>query len=163
MNAHFFLLKRGFHGFLRVTRRPLKVLGLTAARYDLLYALMQRHSHQEYFPMHQSALRRELGVTGSVVSRMLRSLEKLGLLARKRPMRGDQRQREIRLTEEGWKCIRFAYQALVRSSQRLLGLAIPGKPADTFFHTLMFEEYLLAMAKRFGDTARLVYPWHPDD
>jgi DNA-binding MarR family transcriptional regulator len=163
MNEHFFCLKRAYHGFLRVTRRPLQVLGLTAARYDLMYALMLRHEDSDFAPMLQSALRRVLGVTGSVVSRMLRSLEGLGLITRK-PKERDRRQREIRLTEKGLACIRYAYQALVRSSVRLLCMAISfGKPLDAFLHMLWFEEYLLAMRREYCDAARLVYPWHPDD
>jgi DNA-binding MarR family transcriptional regulator len=163
MNEHFFCLKRAYHGVLRVTRRPLQVLGLTAARYDLMYALMLRHEDSGFAPMLQSALRRQLGVTGSVVSRMLRSLEKLGLIKRK-PREWDRRQREIRLTEKGLECIRYAYRALVRSSVRLLCLAICfGKPLDAFLRMLRFEEYLLAMRREYGDTARLVYWWHPDD
>jgi DNA-binding MarR family transcriptional regulator len=163
MNEHFFGLKRAYHGFLRVTRRPFQILGLTAARYDLMYALMLRDKDSAYRPMLQSALRRELGVAGSVVSRMLRSLENLDLITRK-PKKRDRRQREIRLTEKGLACIRYAYRALVHSSQRLLCLAICfGKPGDAFFCMLMFEEYLLAMRREYGDTARLVYPWHPDD
>jgi hypothetical protein len=38
-----------------------------------------------------------------------------------------------------------------------------GKPLDAFLHMLSFEEYLLVMRREYGDTARLVYPWHPDD
>jgi DNA-binding MarR family transcriptional regulator len=167
MNAHFFCLKRAYHGFLRVTRRPLQVVGLTAARYDMMYALKQRH-HQGYFvPMLQSELRKKLGVNASVVSRMLRSLERLGLLTRKRPERGDKRQRQITLTEKGLACIRYAYQAFRRSSVRLLCIAIAlgkyGKPVDTFFRMLMFEDYLLGMRHTYGDTAALHYFWHPDD
>jgi DNA-binding MarR family transcriptional regulator len=94
---------------------------------------------------------------------MLGSLEKLGLITRKRKAR-DRRQREIRLTEKGLECIRYAYRALVRSSVRLLCMAIAfGKPLDAFLHRLWFEEYLLVMRREYGDTARLVYPWHPDD
>jgi hypothetical protein len=39
MDATFFSLKRAFHGTLRLTRVTLAKLGLTAARFDLLYAL----------------------------------------------------------------------------------------------------------------------------
>jgi DNA-binding MarR family transcriptional regulator len=128
-----------------------------------MYAVMLRHGDWDVAPMLQSALRRVLGVTGSVVSRMLGSLEKLGLITRKRKER-DRRQREIRLTEKGLECIRYAHRALARSSVRLLCLAISlGKPVDAFLHMLWFEEYLLAMRREYGDTARLVYPWHPDD
>ena len=39
MHAIFFGLKRAHHGTLRITRRALIALGLTAARFDLLYAV----------------------------------------------------------------------------------------------------------------------------
>ena len=42
MNAVLFGLKRAFHGTLRVSRSTLKNCGLTAARFDLLYALHKR-------------------------------------------------------------------------------------------------------------------------
>jgi hypothetical protein len=41
MNAILFGTKRAFHSFLSVTRRPLLSFGLTAARFDMLFALME--------------------------------------------------------------------------------------------------------------------------
>jgi DNA-binding MarR family transcriptional regulator len=76
MNAIAFGTKRAFHGFLRVTRKALGSIGLTAARLDMMYALLridgyERHRHHE---VRQSDLRRKLGVTAPVVRCMLRAL-----------------------------------------------------------------------------------------
>ena len=167
MNAIFFGVKRAFHGILRVTRRPLASLGLTAARFDMLHALLKCHSDCEPYRCEQSELRRTLGVTAPTVSRMLRSLEALGLVTRRRPEFGDQRQRLIALTEAGLQCIRYACKAIMRASWRLLHYAISfGKHRDRnarFAHTCNLEDYLRALRSDYGDTATLSYPWHPDD
>jgi DNA-binding MarR family transcriptional regulator len=81
MNANFFGLKRAFHGTLRITRASLTKPGLTAARFDMLYAL-PRDSQRFEQGMWQSDLRRQIGVSRPTVSRMLGSLEQLGLVCR---------------------------------------------------------------------------------
>ncbi len=166
MNAHFFATKRAFHGILRVTRKPLASLGLTSARYDLMRQL-SRYPNMRY-SCWQSELRESLGVTKSVVSRMLASLEKLGFVTRARPdCAGDQRQRRVTLTGVGLQCIRAAIQALGRASKRLLCEAICfGKHRDRdeqFHHMCQLESYLQGMRRHYGDTAHVHYPWHPDD
>ena len=170
MNAIVFGTKRAFHGALRVTRRPLLSLGLTAARFDLLSALLSRAEIERTcgVRMRQSELRRMLGVTASVVSRMLKSLEALGLVVRRRPRYGDRRQREVSLTERGLACVRNARQALLRAVRLLVCRAIcfgPHRHADRRFqHLAALESYLSAMRRQFGDGATLYYPWgHPDD
>jgi DNA-binding MarR family transcriptional regulator len=169
MNAIFFASKRAFHGVLRVTRKSLRGLGLTAARFDLLYALMpSRGEDLTIRAKLQSSLRRILGVSASVVSRMLQSLEKLGLVTRERPARrGDRRQRLVRLTAVGIECITAAHRMLLRAAKRLVCEAICfGKHRDArarFIHMAQLESYLNAMRAHYGDSARLSYPWHPDD
>lgn len=170
MHAIFFGIKRAFHGTLRVTRGPLRSLGLTAARFDLMYALL-RHDPIDRtcgVRMLQSELRRTLGVTASVVTRMLQSLERLGLVSRGRPRYGDQRQRELWLTEKGRACIRDAYRALLRAARRLVHDAIcfgqQRDPGRRLVHLDTLEGYLSAMRKRYGDEGSLHYAWgHPDD
>ena len=169
MNAHFFSTKRAFHGILRVTRKPLASLGLTAARYDMMHELLCGFGTKTILGKmtRQSDLRRQLGVTKSVASRMLTSLETLGWVRRLRPRFGDQRQREIVLTELGLRCIRAARQALARASKRLLLDAICPRtrldPHEPFHHLCTLEGYLVAMRYCYGDGANLLYPWHPDD
>jgi DNA-binding MarR family transcriptional regulator len=167
MNAIFFASKRAFHGVLRVTRRPLASLGLTAARFYLMFVLWRRDTACVGGSIRQSDLRRALGVTASVVSRMLRSLEALGWVQRTRS-HDDRRQREVTLTEPGRGRIRSAYRALFRAAQRLVDLAIcfgEHRNRDArFWHMTTLEEYLTAMRRHYGDSASLYYPWgHPDE
>jgi len=167
MNAIFFASKRAFHGVLRVTRRPLGSLGLTAARFDLMFALLRRDTAGVGGSTRQRDLRRTLGVTASVVSRMLRSLEALGWVQRTRPFH-DRRQRQVNLTESGRERILTAYKTLFRAAQRLVDRAIcfgaHRNRNARFRHMATLEGYLDAMRRHYGDVASLYYPWgHPDD
>jgi DNA-binding MarR family transcriptional regulator len=168
MNAHFFGTKRAFHGILRITRKQLASFGLTAARYDMLYAIFgsvpepDRHGCLTS----QSELPRKLGVHKSVVSRMLRSLEKLGLVRRTRFGR-DGRRFWVNLTDAGRARLREAARCLARAYRRLLCMAICfGRHKDAherFRHMSAYESYLNVIRTRFGDAASMGYPWHPDD
>jgi DNA-binding MarR family transcriptional regulator len=165
MNAIFFACKRAYHGVLRVTRRPLQVLGLTAARFDMMYALMPQDSLGPQY-LFQSELRRWLGVSAPTVSRMLASLEKLGWIVRRRDL-VDRRQREVSLTEAGLACIRAAYQAIARASMRLVYMAMSfGErwSAEAAFGPMSeLEDFLNCLRREYGDMGSLSYAWHPDD
>ncbi|HEX5223907.1 MAG TPA: MarR family transcriptional regulator [Solirubrobacteraceae bacterium] len=169
MNAIAFGTKRAFHGFLKVTRKPLAAMGLTAARFDMLSALLD--SRPEGWPelgMRQSALRRVLGVSAPVVTRMLQRLEALGLVTRERVRYGDRRQRVVNLTTAGERCIAEARRMILRAVRRLVFLAICfGCHRDArqrLVHMDTLEGYLRGIRAMAGDTARLCYPWgHPDD
>jgi DNA-binding MarR family transcriptional regulator len=160
MNAHFFGTKRAFHAILRITRKPLASFGLTAARYDMLYAIDRSGRRTR-----QKDLSNKLGVHKSVVGRMLRSLEQLGLVERQRSCDG--RRRIVRLTDAGLDRLRDAAGCLARASRRLLCMAICfGLDRDSderFRHMCVYESYLNAIRETFGDKAWLGYPWHPDD
>jgi DNA-binding MarR family transcriptional regulator len=168
MHAIFFGLKRAWHGCLRITRRVLADLGLTAARFDLLYVLSRDSTTQRQ-------LRLTLGVNRTTISRMLGSLEILGLVAREQSY-GDRRTRIVRLTEQGCRCIRIAIRHLIESGQAQLAVdtAIAGAPyrhpGDSWNDdmaclesTEILESFLRGMRESYGDTAGLYYPWHPDD
>jgi DNA-binding MarR family transcriptional regulator len=169
MDAIFFGLKRAFHGTLRIARPMLNSLGLTAARFDLLYAL--RGSHPT-FGKYQSQLRKKLGVTRPTVSRMLRSLEELGLVDRQRS-RLDRRQLDVRLTDEGRALIRRAHRALTKSGWPTLALdsalgatSIENRwfdPMHCLIETHRLDGALGKLRTTFGDFASLDYPWHPQD
>jgi DNA-binding MarR family transcriptional regulator len=169
MNAITFGMKRAFHGFLRVTRKPLALMGLTAARFDLLSVLVTGNgTEKNWFGVRQSQLRRALGVTAPVVTRMLRALEALGLVRRVRELFGDRRQIRVWLTGAGERCILKARRRMLGAARRLVLVAICfGRHRDAqqrFSHMAKLESYLSALRTRFGDTARLDYPWgHPDD
>jgi DNA-binding MarR family transcriptional regulator len=151
------------------TRKPLASLGLTAARFDLLYALLSREgSDLIRYGTRQSELRGKLGVCASVVSRMLASLEAVGWVTRRRLQQGsDRRQCWVMLTAGGRQRIAVAFKMLRRTSWRLVHQAICfGKHRDTssqFVHTSQVESYRQAMRSEYGDTATLIHPWHPDD
>ncbi len=166
MNAIAFGTKRAFHGFLRLTRKPLVSMGLTAARFDMLSAVLM--ASNPYAHLRQSDLRKTLGVTAPVVTRMLQALEKRGWVRRTREARGDRRQRIVSLTYAGKWAIVGARRSLMRAVQRLVYVAICfGRHRDSacrLLHMDTLEGYLRALRREFGDTASLYYPWgHPDD
>ena len=109
MNKLFFDLKRAFHGSLRIFRRPLARLGLTAARFDLLYIVLKAGGG-----LLQRELQRALGVAASTVSRMLGSLEELGLVVRE-VAEDDGRQRYVELTKAGRRSVLAAARELIHS------------------------------------------------
>jgi DNA-binding MarR family transcriptional regulator len=168
MNAHFFKTKRAFHAILRITRKPLASFGLTAARYDMLYAICEGPPglDGDECITEQSELPEKLGVHKSVVSRMLRSLEELGLVSRER-YAGDRRTFVVELTEAGVARLRDATRCLARASQRLLCMAICfGRwrdPDARLQHMSAYESYLDVIRSEYGDKAWLPYFWHPED
>jgi DNA-binding MarR family transcriptional regulator len=170
MNAHFFGTKRAFHAILRITRKPLASFGLTAARYDMLYAIFGGIPEPDADCSDTLVEQREvpdmLGVHKSVVSRMLQSLERSGLVVRER-CTCDRRQIWVELTDAGIARLRDAARCLARACQRLLHMAICfGRwrdPDQRFRHMSAYESYLGRIRSEYGDTAWLAYRWHPDD
>jgi DNA-binding MarR family transcriptional regulator len=173
MDATFFGLKRAFHATLRITRAKLAKLGLTAARFDLLYALPHGYGRFE-IRTRQSDLRRALGVSRPTVSRMLASLEELGLVRRERERDpGDGRQIIVRLTQRGCTLIRKAIRAFIDSGWTQLALDsaldedLPGRrwcdEDHCMFEIETLEDLLERIRAAFGDFATLAYPSHPDD
>jgi DNA-binding MarR family transcriptional regulator len=169
MNAIAFGTKRAFHGFLRVTRKALASVGLTAARFDMMCALFgsDQRGRSECYAISQSDLRDKLGVCASVTSRMVRALEALGWVKRAR-CTVDRRQFRVALTDTGWKCICKARRLLLRGVQRIVYDAIcfgrHRDPDARFVHMDRLESYLNVLRRDFGDRAVLYYPWgHPDD
>ena len=165
MNALFFGLKRAHHGALRITRRALLRLGLTAARFDLLYVVNESGSGRRVL---QRGLRRALGVSAPTVSRMVDSLEALGLVQRER-CSVDRRMRYVRLTEAGRRCIRKAIRRFVRSGWAQLAVDGALDPerwydeSECLYATDVCESTLRRFRRAYGDVATLHYRWHPDD
>ncbi len=117
MDPLFFTIKRAYYATLRLTRRALAAMGLTAARFDLLDALYRLGTGAVNL---QSNLRRGLGVARSTISRMMISLERLGLITRRR----DGRDCIVKLTPEGRRRVRRAFFGLVLVGH--VGLALDG-------------------------------------
>ena len=167
MHAIFFGLKRAHHGTLRITRSVLAAMGLTAARFDLLYAVMTSGEG-----LAQSALRKLLGVSRATVSRMLASLEDLGLVVRSAHSY-DRRQRCVALTAEGRLRITSAHCHFTRSGWAQL--AVDSALCDPYANdqwcdesecmeaTGSLEGWLHRICRAFHDRATLVYPWSPED
>jgi DNA-binding MarR family transcriptional regulator len=165
MHSLFFGLKRAYHATLHLTRRPLARIerGLTAARYDMLYAVQS-----EGGSIWQSGLRKMLGVTAVTVSRMVRRLEQLGMVVRSRSL-SDRRQISVALTELGHRCVRRADAWLGHD----VALAIDAVLTHGHIHSedeclhakVKMEDGHEAFRSNFGDTARFAYHpgWHPDD
>jgi DNA-binding MarR family transcriptional regulator len=171
MHAIPFGLKRAWHGTLRATRHALACVGLTAARFDLLYVAHRR----KLSPITQSQLRTTLGVNRTTISRMLASLEALGLVTRERA-HGDRRTRIVRLTQQGRKQIRLAVRRLIGSGAAELlvdsavGGGVPDDRGGRWYDDMAcmqanesLEHSLTAIRRALGDVATLYYPWHPDD
>jgi DNA-binding MarR family transcriptional regulator len=165
MHTIFFGLKRAHHATLALTRRTLSRMGLTAARFDLLFALKLHR-----FGVRQSKLRRLLGVSRTTVSRMLASLEQLGLLTRKLSL-SDRRTRDVELTKRGRSTIVFAHRAFTRSGWAQLAvdsaLGTEGayrwyREGDCIQATALFDGLLRQVRRAFLDRATLLYPWDPE-
>jgi hypothetical protein len=115
----------------------------------------------------QGELRRILGVSAPVVSRMLRSLEALKWVLRERAT-DDRRQRVVTLTEQGFASFCKAYHLLFHFAKRVVYRAIcwgkHGHPEERFRNMDTLESYLNSLRRYFRDRARLYYRWgHPDD
>jgi DNA-binding MarR family transcriptional regulator len=158
MHAIFFGLKRAYHGTLRITRRALAQMGLTAARFDLLYIVLTEGSR-----MLQRSLREALGVSAATVSRMLQSLEGLGLLEREWSD-VDRRQRCITLTKEGRRRIRTAVRCFVRSGYAQLAVDGALCPDQCFDRSVCerassaCDHALRLFREAYGDVATTNYP-----
>ncbi len=167
MNAHFFGAKRAFYATLRVARPALAELGLTPARFDLMYALLPA-ADQTFFRLRQSELRDVLGVSGATVCRMLRSLETLGFIKRRRE-ESEKRQRIVELTKEGVARVRAVCDDLIDSDSVALALdsALGGERWLDRGYCFLEKDTADSVFRRirhgFGDKATLTYRWHYDD
>jgi DNA-binding MarR family transcriptional regulator len=161
MHEIFFSLKRAHHGVLALGRGLLKRFkGFTPARFDMLYAIQ---THGPY-GLRQSQLRSLLGVTAPTVSRMLRSLEELGLLVRRR-CSTDARQRIVLLTHEGARIFDRAVHATIGLGLVDFGVncIVAKKWWSPFTEIDTLASTLAHMRDELFDKAELFYLWHPDD
>jgi DNA-binding MarR family transcriptional regulator len=162
MHSILFSIKRAFHTSVCAGRQWLAPIGLTPARFDMLAAVGRYPPHR----LPQSYLRSILGVTAATISRMLRSLEQLGLVTREQDF-DDRRQRIISLTREGIRRLRSAVANLMDSGavQLAVDIALVTRwhdPAACLAEGRLLEESLRRVRRAFGDNALLAYPWRPD-
>lgn len=107
MHEIFFSFKRAHHASLRLSRPILAEFGLTPARFDALYKIQTADG------MMQTELREALGVSRATVSRMLRSIEELGLISRKKLY--DNLCNVVELTELGRHVMEKAIRTIIGS------------------------------------------------
>jgi DNA-binding MarR family transcriptional regulator len=160
MQRMLFSLKRAHQSLLRFCRHALKGTGLTAARYDMLHALRGRKNG-----VAQRWLEELLGVTGATVSRMLGSLEDLGLVRREVDP-SDRRCNWVWLTDEGLERLEAAYERVVRPGWVRFALdwtLVTRKPGHIFPHRVCYREmmeldvHLVNLRRGFADTGSLTY------
>ncbi len=118
MHALLFRLKRAFHRSLAHVRPLIAEFGLTPARFDMMKVIQDGSSG--HF-VRQSSIRRALGVSAPTVSRMLKSLETLGLVVRMAYC--DKRERLVALTDEGRRRFDAAVLELLLSGAMDLSFA----------------------------------------
>ena len=171
MHALFFGVKRVHIEVVRFTNRILRLSNLTPARFDMLRIVKL---HPDGIP--QTALRWLLGVTPPVVSRMLKSLQELGYVARERDTE-DGRCRIVQLTERGNVALGMALELTIvnQVADRTAARAATG---DTRVRSTSHEEnmrtiddareqvaqadgFLRKMRKALADRAPFHIPWRP--
>ena len=161
MHHLFFSLKRVHHRALAYSRKFSVPHGLTPARFDMLYAIDQNGDS-----LWQSHLRRLLGVTAATISRMIRSLEKLGYVSRKKNDY-DRRQIDIRMTDLGTSVFRFVEDFAMTSGY--VDFIVTGAFAVLWYaesaidDLMRLDDFLHRARDRLWDTATLRFAWHPDD
>jgi DNA-binding MarR family transcriptional regulator len=145
---------------LTVTRVLLRTRNLTPARFDMMRVVELHRAHG----IAQTKLREMLGVTPPTVSRMLKSLELLGFVTRKR-YSFDARSKIVEITELGLERVRAAREALVDSeiADRMAarGLAFDRRAARPLIETL--RGFLSSIRKIYGCWAPFEHPWTTDD
>ena len=162
VNRIFFSLKRAHQSVLRFSRQMLLNKGVTPARYDMLHALNLRRNSG----IAQKQLQIILGVHKATVSRMLGSLEELGLVRRDiNPF--DRRCKDVWLTDEGFARLQAAYDPIVRRGWIQAALtAVLGTggnpdlvpPRRCVEEQRQLDRHLWSFRRGFVDTASLGYP-----
>jgi DNA-binding MarR family transcriptional regulator len=107
MDDVFFQAKRSHLAVNRWALLKLREFGVTPARFDLMRMIFVRN-----FRWEQKELRLMLGVARATISRMLRSLERLGWITRE-VSEFDRRTRMCLLTYEGRRIVASVMSALV--------------------------------------------------
>ena len=164
MHYAMFAAKRVHQGALRISRSEFRDIGLTAARFDMLYAIKESRGG-----VLQSVLRDILGYCRATTSKMLISLEKLGLIKRSVYPR-DRRQRLVELTWPGRKRLGAAKLRFMWSGWAELAFA--SAISSTGLYHWHSEESVMeakswliprldALREGFDDVASLKYPWDP--
>jgi DNA-binding MarR family transcriptional regulator len=106
-----FAFKRTHHASLKLLKPIAARADLTPARFDLLYVL---HVKGDVIEPYQYRIAKVLGLCRSTICKMVRAMEKAGLLKRSPEILFDHRRRRVTLTRYGRHCIRLVLKAIRR-------------------------------------------------
>lgn len=156
MHPVFQSFKRAYWSSMRFQRDWTGELGITPARLDMLVAIAHCGGHV------QKNLRRVLDVTSPVVSRMLESLEKLGLVYRVR-CPTDRRTYSIMLTDAGRQlltiaCVELLYDGYTELCVKHVVSPAPHSRRATRRAFARTNADLLRLRARVTDVSTLHYP-----
>ena len=167
MHQGFFAMKRGHWSAVRVGKLLLRSVGLTPARFDMMWVIALEEARTAYLAERgalQRDVREALGVSRMTTSVMMRSIEALGWVVRTRA-ESDRRTYLVRLTERGTQVLAWARE-LTRKGRvvgRVVMEAIVNPPSrSALLDFSIFEWGLKRMRRGLGDTATLEYPWYLD-
>ncbi len=152
MNRVNFWHKRAHWAGVKWSNQLLAELGLTAARFDVLYALDNHGGTVE-----QSMLRQELGVARSTISVILRRLEDLGFVTLERRGRG--RTSFVALTRKAVAALRAAihdFLSVVQLAYETI-LAFTKAPYGAMLAVSHYADQVEDIARQLGDSAEHVY------
>ena len=160
MHVAFFGIKRVHLRVMDVSRALLRDRHLTPARFDMMRIIELYADHG----LPQWAIQHRLGVSAPTVSRMLKALEKLGFVKRRRSPR-DRRTLIVTITQVGLWVVENARASLVETgiAERfaLRGLALDPDEARSALPS--FERTLLRMRRNYGDATPFDHPWRRQD
>lgn len=159
MHSVFFGWKRTHWATVNFFRDALTRLGVTSNRFEILLYL---HRHNDaYPPLTQRDLRAAFGVARATMSEALRSLERLGFVAR--ASAADTRTYDVTLTDRGLAVFDHARRMIKGLVDRTLT-----KIFEPGYRLLKMHDDIdghLRVRRALGDTAtrELIHLWHPDD
>ena len=156
MHKMFFGIKRVHLRTLAVSRALLgKRVPLTPARFDMIRIV---ELHTEGIP--QRNIQYLLGVSAPTVSRMLKSLELLGMIVRT-PWERDRRSLYVRLTQRGREVVRFARATLIDTgiAEQFSLRGLGSNPQTARPDRDLLQRFLTRIRKAYGDYPRFEHPW----
>ena len=158
MHHVLFLLKRAGLLSIALQKKWLVPYAITPARYEMLFVIAHSNEWLKKVKfVHQSDIRRQLGVTAATVCKMLKALEKLGYVRRARSKAADRRQVNVELTRKGRGLLRKVHERVIRPGH--VFIVIYSIFAKTNDDPGIFVSHLELLRKRLSDPATFYYPW----
>jgi len=155
MHAAFFGIKRVHLRTLAVSRALLARVALTPARFDLM-RIVELHTDG----ILQRNIQYLLGVSAPTVSRMLKALEKLGMIRRRR-LASDRRCVDVHLTHVGRNVVGVARETLIESgiAERFALRGLGSNPDTARPELTTLQRFLSSMRSAYGDWPLFAHPW----